>query len=500
MSRMPRLCPSLRRPAPVRGMILPMLALFVCSACAPPAARQARGLMAQGDPVGAEAAADQGLARDPGHEELWRLKIEAALAGGDAARAIGLYETWQQGRGTHDRALLGRLARLTLAQGLRVPSAQVRAAAVQAIERQEIISLARAVAGRIDDEDDLGAAAASVALLRSQPGAARVAAQLLRSEDPAARALVITGTARKLGAATRDSVRAALGDGDLRVRRAAVRALAPMATDQDLQRLAVMAGADPEARVRTAALQALGRLPGRQSVPIAVIEPALAAARQALARPDQAPLGERLAAVALLARQGDAAALQGLAATADPVLAVAAAAALRDRTPSLLAEAIARGLTDPTPAVRQAVLEAVRTLPATDAAHLAGVHASDQSWGVRLAAARVLLYLGEIGDAALRRQATPIFAAALTEAPEKLRVQAAIDLARMGEPRGIAALTELSASADASVRQSVVGAYELVRARQPRVAGALVLVLARALADGSPLVRIRAAEILVASR
>jgi HEAT repeat protein len=495
MRRLSRLCPSLPGPGPMLRVVS-LLVLVACSACAPPAARQARTLMAQGDAAGAEAAADQGLATDPGHDELWRLKIEAALAGGDAARSIDLYQTWQQRRGAHDRALLGRLGRLTLAQGLRVPSAQVRAAAVQAIERQEIIALAEEVAARIEDEDDLVAAAAAVALLKAAPGAGDAAAQLLRSDDPAARALVIAGIARKLGAVTRGSVRAALSDLDPSVRRAAVRALPRMAAPEDWQRLAGMAGADPDARVRTAALQALSRLPARDAVP----EAAVTAARQALASTGQdAHLGAQLAAIALLARQGDTAALQGLAATAEPVLACDAAEALRGRTPTLLAEAIQRGLADPLPDVRQAVLEAARKLPGAEAARLARAHAQDQSWGVRLVAARVLLYLGETGDASLRQQAAPIFAAALAEAPERLRVQAAIDLARMGDVRGSAALIVLGTSADPNVRQGVVGAFELVRARQPDVAQALLVVLARGLADESPLVRILAAETLVAS-
>lgn len=261
-----------------------------------------------------------------------------------------------------------------------------------------------------------------------------------------------------------------------------------------------MAGTDPDARVRIAALQALSRLPGRAAVP----EAAVAAAKQALASTDQGTnsgsrLGSQLAAIALLARHGDTAALQGMAATAEPVLAVAAAEALAGRTPTLLAEAIQRGLADPAPDVRQAVLEAARKLPDAEAARLARAHVQDRSWDVRLVAARVLLYLGETGDAALRQQAAPIFAAALAgaEVPERLRVQAAIDLARMGDARGSAALSELGASADPNVRQSVIGAYPLVHARQPELAQALLRVLARALADESPLVRILAAETLV---
>jgi HEAT repeat protein len=487
-----RSCPSLRRAgARPPGAVLALLVSLVWAACAPPAARQARGLMAQGDYPGAEAAADQGLASEPGHEALWRLKIEAVLASGDAARALGLYATWQQRRGAHDRELLARLARVTLAQGLRVPSAQVRTAAIQAIERQEVIALARDVAARIEDEEDLVAAAASVALLRAEPGAARVAAQLLRSEDPAVRALVLEGVARKLRDQARESVRAGLGDRDALVRRTAVRALARMATDADWQRLAGLIQAEPDPGVRAAALRVLGQ---RDAVPLA----ALAAARAALGQPDEAR-SVRLAAIALLARAGDAATLQGVAAAAEPELAVAAAEALRDRTPSLLAEAIQRGLADAAPYVRQAALDAARKLPAADAVRLAQAHAQDPSWDVRLAAARVLFYLGDIGDAVLQQQAVPVFAAALAQAPEGLRVQAAMDLARLGDARGIAALGALGRSADASVRQAVIGAYDFVRARQPGAENALTTVLARALADESPLVRILAAETLVAS-
>lgn len=495
-------CPVLRCPLPVlRPMSWSMLlVLLVAGACTPPAARNARTLMAQGDAAGAEASADQGLAEEPGHEELWRLKIEAVLAGGDAVRAMGLYQGWQQRRGEHDRVLLGRLARRTLAQGLRVPSAQVRAAAVQAIERQEVIALASDVAVLIEDEEDVVAAAAAVALLRSEPGAARVAAQLLRSDDPAARALVLTGVARKLGAATRDSLRAALGDRDAGVRRAAVRALARVATGDDFARLASLAGADADARVRTAALQVLGRVPERQPLPAPVAEAALAAAKQSLARTGEVHLGESLAAIALLARLGDTVVLQGLAAAADPVLAVAAAQALAARTPTLLAEAIQRALADSESGVRQAALEAVRDLAVVDAVRLARAHAGDESWGVRLVAARVLLYLGDTGEPALRQEAAQILVAALQGTPERLRVQAAIDLARIGDERGVVVLSELATSPEPAVRQSVVGAYELVRARQPRIAGALLPVLARALADESPMLRILAAETLLASQ
>jgi HEAT repeat protein len=556
------------------GLLLGLLLGLV--ACTPPAARQARGLMDQGDPAGAEAAARQGLASDPDHEELRRLEIEAVLAGGDAGRALALYETWRTRRGGHDRTLLRRLARETLAQGLRVPSAQVRAAAIEVIERQEIIALARDVAARIEDEEDLVAAAAAIALLRSEPGAARVAAQLLGSDDPAARALVITGIGRKLGKTAATELRAALGDRQAVVRRAAVRALARVATDEDRERLAVLASTDPDLRVRTAALQALAQhTPGPAAVaaaeralartasrpprstpdtaagsaPDAMPEAAPGAAPEvapgaapgvapgaapgvapgaapgapeiasgaepgaaspptspdapASAEPNDEPddepdlLGLHLAAVAVLGRAGRIEALQALAATASPVVAVRAAEALRGRTPSLLAEAIQRGLAETSPSVRQAVLESVRKLPADQAARLAAERALDPSWGVRLVAARVLLYLDDLGRPGMRARAVPLLEAALTGAPVRLRVQAATALAGLGDARGLDALARLSRSADAGIRESVIASCALVRARQPRADRVLLGVLARALADESPLVRILAAEILV---
>ncbi len=540
--------------------------LVALVACTPTAVPLAHAHLDQGDPAGAEAAADQGLAEDPDHEALWRLKIEAVMAGGESERALALYETWRSRRGGHDRALLRRLATQTLAQGLRVPSAQVRAAAVQAIERQEIIALARDVAARVEDEEDLVAAAAAIAVLRSAPGAARVAAQLLGSDDPAARALVIAGIGRKLGKTAVTELRAALADRQAVVRRAAVRALARVATAEDLQRLARMASADPDLRVRIAALQALaqhdptpaalaaaeralaetapratpepaseatpGTTPGTApeatpgaapqstpgatpqstpgATPGATADPAPSATPEATAdvmvaadagaAPDTAAapdlLGLHLAAIAVLERAGRTEALQALAATASPVLAVRAAAALR--TPGLLLEAIERGLADTSPSVRQAVLESVRKLPADQAARLAEERARDRSWGVRLVAARVLLYLDDTGHGGMRAGAVSILEAALTEAPARLRLQAAVALAGLGDARGLDAMARFSRSADAGMRENVVASCALVRARQPRADRVLLGVLVQALADESPLVRILAAELLVA--
>lgn len=488
-------CP---RPAPapsrIPGQLAPLLAVMLATAaCTPPAARAARGLMDQGDYQGAEAAARQGLQAEPDHEELRRLEIEAVLAAGDAERAVSLYQAWYQRRGGHDRELLARLATQTLAQGLRVPSARVRAAAIQAIERLEIIPLARDVADRIEDDEDLVAAAAAIALLRSEPGAARVAGQLLRSDDPAARAVVIAGIARKLGEPTRGDVIAGLSDPHPAVRRAAIQALARMLAPGDAPRLIALAAGDPDPRARAWALRVLARQQGPRDA-------VLGAARRALADPHP---GARLAAVALLERHGDVATLQALAATAEPALAVRAAMALRDRTPGLLGEAIQRGLADPAPDVRQAALNAAHALPAAVAGDLIQPHLADPSWGVRLAAARALLYLGETGAdpaGSAAERARAVLVDALAQAPEPARAQAARDLlARLGDARGARALVALSKSPDMAVRQAVVRAYVPVRIRRAPDP-ALTLAVAAALADPAPLVRILAAEILLDGR
>jgi HEAT repeat protein len=253
-----------------------------------------------------------------------------------------------------------------------------------------------------------------------------------------------------------------------------------------------MPGAGPDA--------APGAGPGATPEAPAGAAPDGAAGAPVAARPADAPdlLGLHLAAVAVLERAGRVEALQALAATGSPVIAVRAAEALRARTPSLLAEAIQRGLAESSPAVRQAVLEAVRRLPADQAARLAAERALDPSWGVRLVAARVLVYLDDLGRPGMRDRAVSILGAALTGAPARLRVQAAATLAGLGDAAGLDALARLSRSADAGIRASVVASCALVRARQPRADRVLLGVLARALGDESPLVRIQAAELLVA--
>ncbi|ACY16092.1 HEAT repeat domain-containing protein [Haliangium ochraceum] len=503
-------------PPPVVGprrvglALVALLALSAIAACAPPAVGQARTLLERGDYAGAASVASTGLDAHPDEDELWRLRVEATLAGGDASAALALYREYADGRGEHDRDLLHRLAKRTLAQGLRVPSAQVRAASVAAIERREIISLAQAVAARMDDEDDAVAAAAAIALLNSAPGARQLAAQLLRSRDPVARARVLAGIARKLGAPTRGEQRAALGDPDAEVRRTAVRALADMLTADDVAALTALAAEEPAPAVRAAALRALRTRAGRSEDRAAL---AAAAARgladeHISARRAALDLLIALAAKAEGASENQAeAALAELAARAEPALAVPAATALRDAQPALLEQAVTRALADDDASVRALAVGAAHRLPDARARELARASLTDPEPGVRAAAAGALLYLADLEARAqderqaLREQAGDALRALLASPAlaerAHLRLRVAVDLYILGDAAAAAALRELFAAADAGVRQAAVDAYRSVRQRRGGVAPELTHALAQALADPAPLVRVRAAERLL---
>ena len=478
-------CPGRpRRPprlASLASWLTLLTTLLASAGCGrpPPPVRHAQGLLRQADYAGAEAAADRAFGQHPDHPALWRVKIQAAFGRGEAGRALGLYQDWQRRRGGHDPALLGRLAMTTLWQGLRVPSAQVRARTIQVIERLELEPLARDVAERLADDSDLVAGAAAVALLRSHPGAPRVATQILQSDDAAARALVVEGIGRKIGAAARAELMPALDDPHPAVRRAAAQALG-IAGEDLAARLAHMARNDQDGPVRATALRVLGREAGDNRRVVTL------AHQTALKALDDTYPGARLAAIGVLARADDTESLRRIAASAEDVaMAVQAAAALGDA--AVLDQAVRRALADPTPALRQTGIDALHTLPDRAlAVRLATTGLDDQSWRVRLAAARALLYLGE------QARAVEALARALDLAGERERVDAAADLMRAGDPRGAEALAVLGKSTNPNIREAVVRAHA-----QPRrdVAGErITAALAQALADPSPLVRLLAAE------
>jgi HEAT repeat protein len=405
----------------------------------PAEARDARRLLQQGAYQDAESVADKGLTRHPGQPALWRAKIQAAMSMGEAERAVSIYQTWARTRGGHDHRALEHMALTTLWQGLRVPSTLVRTRAIRAVERLEVQKLARDVADRISDDDDTVAAAAAIALLRSQPGAAQVATQLLRSDDPRARAIVVQGIGRKIRSGARKDLLPALADREPVVRRAALGAIAPMNNPADTARFIAMAESDADGDVRASAIAALATGNRAGAVPVA---------RRALG--DQHRQA-RIAAVEFFASKGDQPVLQQVVSTAEPIVALRAAALLRARDQSSKA-LVERALADP-------------------------------GWQVRAAA------LDALADTTPREQAVVLAGARLGDDDARVRVAAARTLARLDDPRGAEALAALCSAPDAAIREAAVRGHARGRL--------LTTGLIAALADESAPVRVLAAEIVL---
>ncbi|HUS64547.1 MAG TPA: HEAT repeat domain-containing protein [Kofleriaceae bacterium] len=399
-----------------------------------------------------------------------------ALGKGDAKHAVELYGTWRAKRGDDDPDALRMMATTTLWRGLGASSAAIRTQSIQAIERQKIESLASAVAELVTSEDDLVAAAAASALLTAHPSAPGVLTDLLRSEDGAARALAVDGIGRGAGEYARDDLVAMLRDPDPRVRRAAIGAIASFAEDDDLDALAAMATGDKDGGVRARALRAVTArsADGRTEL-----------ARRAV---KDAYQGVRQAAIDLLARDRSDAAravLVELAASPDPDLALPAAAALlRDEEHVAAALAVLdRELHAAAWTERAAALNAAGAAPHADALRIGGRGIADARAEVRLAAARLLLHLGN------DRRARSELGAALTAADPLVRIDAAIDLVRIGDPRGAPVMDSLARSPKLDVRRAAIAAHASAR----RVTPGLVA----ALADADPTLRITAAELIL---
>jgi hypothetical protein len=394
-----------------------------------------------GDFAGAAHTADAELAAHPGDEALWQMRIRAALALGDAAGVATTYTAYRARLdGEDDRELLRDLAIATLGQALTSPSVKLKIAAIEAIEAAELEPLADQVAQRMRDDDDRVIASAAVAVLHGAPDAGQALGDMLRSEDAEARRIAVDGTGKKIG-------KPALG-------------------------FLETAGADPDPRVRRAALRWLGQL--RDQAAVALLT-------QRLRPPGDPDEAVRAAAASALARIGPigptgAAQLVELARTAlaDRALAVRLAGV------ELLVAAHATGSSDW--AVRAGAANlATRALGKDAALGLARKLAGDPELPVRLAAARVLAHAGD------RPAAAAIFAAALAT---DRRIDAAVDLAMQDDPRGAQAL-------DDAVRDPEHGvANRAAAAAAHRAAHRITPGLVAALADGSGAVRVEAAGAL----
>ncbi|HWM87338.1 MAG TPA: HEAT repeat domain-containing protein [Kofleriaceae bacterium] len=453
-----------------RPALLLCLSLVACAG-APPEARRAEALLERGDYAGARSAADKGLERAPRDPLLWRLKMRALLGAGEARGAVALYRSWRDLRGQEDPAALRAMARTTLWQGLRARSAAIQTGAVQAIERLELEELSPEVAELVASEEPLVAAAAASALLTAHQNAPQVLVELLRSDDPAVRVLAVDGIGRKAGEHARADLEPMLNDRDARVRSAAAGAVVRFAEGAALVRLYTMARRDPDGPVRARILRGLATrdVDGRVEL-----------ARQAATRDPY--LGARHAAVVLLASTDTAeasAALDRLVRSRDLHIALAAAAE-RGGDKAVFERALA----DAAWTTRAAALNAVHAAPRPLALALAGRGIVDRRAEVRLAAARLFMRLEQ------PERARSELRSALAGGDALLRLDAAIDLLRLGDERGLAVLDRLAHSASPGVRGAAVRAHAAV--------GRTTAGLVAGLADPQPELRLAAAETLLA--
>ncbi len=445
--------------------VLLCLALTAMS-CGPSATvRRAQTLIDAGDYGGAARVAEDGLAKNPNDGALWRVRIRAALGMNDAKAAVEHYATWRERRGgADDPSAMRMMALTTLWQALESPSPQARLASIEAVERLEIEALADIVADRMGDEEDVVAAAAAIALLKSYPQAPQVATDILDSSDPAARRIVIAGIGRKVGKRAAADLRAKADDPDALVRRTVANVLGALKDPADNEILSLLA-TDDEPEVRAAALNALAQGKRGDLAPLA---------REHL---DDVHLGVRLAALRLLAENGGLDELVPYLTGEDTAMAAHAARALAKDMQVEATATLDHILADEDWTVRASgLILATSVVGKAGAVERAVKALGDDSLDVRVTAARLLPH----DDA----RALEVFTQALAE--PTLRLEVAIDLAVRGDPRGLETLDALVLDDDPSTRISAAGAYARARAPHP---GLVV-----ALADDNPAVRIAAAE------
>lgn len=442
------------------------LALLTSASCAN-RAKKSVALYETGDYAGAARAADEGLASHPDDDALWGMKIRAALALGDANAVATAYAGYMSHRDDLDKELLRDLSTATIAQALASPSVKLKMAAIEAVAQLEINDLADQVAERMTDDDDRVAATAAVAVLKGFPQAPEVADQMAHSDNAEARRIAIEGIGKKVGKLALADLEKAAADRDARVRRAAIHWLGSL-KDKDAIEVLTKRMRDPDDSVRAAAATALARIG---------IGDLAAYGKQAL---EDHSLAVRLAGLDLLAAAHRDAELVALIDDADPM--VALSAAIRSRK-DLAPKVIDRALAADEWTIRAGVANMLSmAVDPPSAKTYAQRLISDTHPGVRLAAARALLHVGD------RVTPRPVFTAALNDADFGL--QAATDLASLGDAAGIDALSNATRDPQKTPEQRAAAASAHSTAR--RVTPGLVA----ALADDSGLVRIKAAATL----
>jgi HEAT repeat protein len=452
----------------MRNMRL-FLVFLVVAGCAG-RTKQSVALYEAGDYAGASRAADDGLANHPDDDGLWAMKVRAALALGDADAVAKAYASYVEHRGSDDKELLRDIAVATITQALTSPSARLKIEAIEAVHDLEIYDLADQVAQRMGDEDDRVAATAATAILHAYPQAPQVLDDMLKSENPEARRIAVDGVGKKVGKLAFADLEKAAADPDPRVRRAAIYWLGSL-EDADAVEVCTRHMKDPDESVRAAAATALAH------IGLGNLEEL---GKKALA--DNA-LAVRVAGIDLLMAAHRDDEVAALVDDPDPLVGVHAAIAVAKTHPGLAQKPLERALaakewTTRAAAANLAVAALGREAGRAAAQRLIG----DPELAVRLAAARVLAHAGDPTDA------KPIFAAALA-APDQ-GIQAAADLAALGDPQGIAALTAAVRDPQRTPEQRAEAATA------HRTAHRVTPGLVAALADPNGLVRVEAAATL----
>jgi HEAT repeat protein len=350
-----------------------------------------------------------------------------------------------------------RAAERVVWQSLTAPDVGERREATRIAVELADPTLDAALPARLVDADAVVRATAAAALATDVEAARAVLRQALSAPEPAARVAALDGVA-PLADGGELAARAA-GDPDEAVRARAAWILAGMKAAELVERLA----ADAAAGVRAEALRALSSFEPQRAAQLA--EPLLA----------DPSLAVRLSALSALARCGDRGRLLSLAGAADRWVALRAAVQLKD---DAALAAVEKAAADPQASLRVAAVNAAGEL-GERGRKLAITLLADRDLEVRLAAARAVLSTG--GEETARR----VLQSAL-RTPRRL--EAADELARMGDADGRRALAEASHDADAATRRAAVAALGAL-SPAPELEGAL--------ADPDAGVRLAAARALL---
>jgi HEAT repeat protein len=404
----------------------------------------------------------------PGTRELrLRADVDPLLERGQIAPAIAAAER----AGGLDARRRRAAAETVVWSALRAPAAAVRLRAVEVAQALADPPLDRLLPERLADPDGRVRAVAAAALAGQSEAAVAVLDRALADPDPRARALALDGIAHATdpaGALTRLAA-----DPDPSVRSACADTLAHFTAPRALgHRLLSMLATDADAGVRSSALRALGARGDRSALP---------AIEQALSDPALAP---RLAALWALARlDGGSPRLLALASSGpsplDRFVALRAAVQLHALGRSDVLDAVRAAAADRRADEREAAMNAAGQLGLAGAT-LARPLLRDPELAVRLAAARALVHLGHLEEA---RQ---VLLAALTT---PLALDAADELARLGDPRGTSPLDAAARAADSATRRLAVALLAPLPGSEPA--------LTHALADSDFEVRLTAAEALL---